>query len=229
MTENKKKRSPRIMIGLVSAGVVLVLICLSVFVLKILMTDEGQKRKRQIQMVRLMKPPPPPKIKEKPPEPEVKKEEIIEPEEEEPPPEQTEDQSQDDTPAGDDLGLDAEGGAGSDGFGLVGKKGGRSLIGGGWGNNSLLRKYSWYIRFIEEEISKRLARNGGIPSDKLKTLVRIVLDEVGTIVDYRIYASSGNQQMDDAVMLALEQTEMINEPPPEGMPRVVRIEITSPG
>ena len=216
------------MIGLVSAGVVLVLICLSVFVLKILMTDEGQKRKRQIQMVRLLKPPPPPKIKEKPPEPEVKKEEIIEPEEE-PPPEQTEDQSQDDTPAGDDLGLDAEGGAGSDGFGLVGKKGGRSLIGGGRGNNSLLRKYAWYTRFIEEEISKRLARNGDIPSDKLKTLVRIVLDEVGTIVDYRIYGSSGDQQMDDAVMLALEQIGMISEPPPEGMPRVVRIEITSQG
>lgn len=214
------------MIGLVSAGVVLVLICLSVFVLKILMTDEGQKRKRQIQMVRLLKPPPPPKIKEKPPEPEIKKEEIIEPE---PEPEQTEDQSQDDTPAGDDLGLDAEGGAGSDGFGLVGKKGGRSLIGGGRGNNSLLRKYAWYTRFIEEAISKRLARNGGIPSDKLKTLVRIVMDEVGTIVNYRIYGSSGNQQMDDAVMLALEQTEMISEPPPERMPRVVRIEITSPG
>lgn len=192
------------------------------------MTDEGQKRRRQIQMVRLLKPPPPPKIKQKPPEPEVKKEEIIEPEEE-PPPEQTEDRSQDDTPAGDDLGLDSEGGSGSDGFGLVGKKGGRPLIGGGRGYESLLRKYAWYTRIIEEEISKRLARNGGLPSGRLETLVNIVLDEEGSIVNYRIYGSSGDQQMDDAVMLALEQTRMISEPPPEGMPRAVRIKITAPG
>ena len=213
------------MIGLASSAAVLVLIFLSVFVLKTLVTDEGQKRRRQIQMVRLMKPPPPPKIKEKPPEPKVKKEKIIEIDEE-PPPEQTEDQSRDDTPAGDDMGLDTEGGAGSDAFGLVGKKGGRSLIGG---RESLLRRYAWYTRIIEGEVSKRLARNRKVPPGKLKTLVRIVLDEEGTIIDYQIYGSSGNQQMDDAVMLALEQIGMISEAPPEGMPRTMRVKIISPG
>ena len=225
MTQNKRRRSPRVMIGLVSAGVVLVLICASLLVLRMLMTDEGQKRRRQIQMVRLMKPPPPPKIKEKPPEPEVKKEEIIETEvEEETPPDKMEEQSESDAPAGDDLGLDADGVAGSDGFGLRAKKGGRPLIGGG------KSQYAWYTRIVRHEleklVNKILQENGGVPDGELEAVVKIVLDDQGAIVEHWIIASSGNHRVDDAINKALSFAGA-GEPPPEGMPKKMLLRISS--
>ena len=77
---SQKRRTSRGLIWGLSAGVTLMFLVGAGLILKALITDDGQKRKRQIQMVTLLKPPPPPKIKEKLPEPEVKKEEIIEPE-----------------------------------------------------------------------------------------------------------------------------------------------------
>jgi outer membrane biosynthesis protein TonB len=226
----KRKRSSSRNIWIASAVIVSVFLCAGIFLVNILISDDGQKRKRQVQMVTLLKPPPPPKI-EKPPEPEVKKEEeIVEPEPEETPPEQMEDQAQEDVPAGDDLGLDSEGVAGSDAFGLKAKKGGRALIGGG--GNSLLRKYAWYTRIIQEEIrkelKKHLERNGGIPEGNFETRVKIVLDDQGTIVKHWIIGSSGNHKMDDAVKQAL-RFNRISELPPEGMPRAMSLEISSQG
>lgn len=181
----------------------------------------------------LIKPPPPPKIKEKPPEPEIKKEEeIIEPEVEELPPEDMDDQAQDDVPPGDELGLDADGSAGSDAFGLKAKKGGRALIGGPFGSHSLLRKYAWYTQIIQTEIRKKvddhMERNGGLPKGELQALVQLVLDDAGNIVSYRLYRSSGNRDMDAAVEEALRLTQ-ISEPPPAGMPRQMKVKISSKG
>jgi hypothetical protein len=101
-------------------------------------------------------------------------------------PEESKSQSQDNKPAGQELGLDAVGGAGSDGFGLVGKKGGRDIttlgketsgdgsgqgggstekavkgaakIGGGIDQTALLRKYASYTQFVQEEIRKTLRK-----------------------------------------------------------------------
>ncbi|MEA1947445.1 MAG: TonB family protein [Thermodesulfobacteriota bacterium] len=220
------------MIWIVSAAVAFCFAGAGVFIIKLLLSDDSQKRKRQVQMVALLKPPPP-KIKEKPPEPEIKKkEEIIEPEPEETPPEDMEDTGEEDMPEGDELGLDAEGSSGSDNFGLKGKKGGRALIGGGLSEKSLIRKYSWYIRLIQDEIRKTvktyLEQNGGIPEGNLKTLVKIILDETGNIVDFSIFGSSGNHRMDNAVKEALKMAR-VNDPPPKRMPKVIELKITSKG
>jgi TonB family protein len=229
----RKKRSPKFLIWIISSVVAFCFIGAGVFIVKLLLSDDSQKRKRQIQMVALLKPPPPPKIKEKPPEPEIKKkEEIIEPEPEETPPEDMEDMGEEDIPEGDDLGLDAEGSSGSDSFGLRGKKGGRALIGGDFSEKSLIRKYSWYIRLIQDEIRKKvkshLEQNGGIPKGNLKTLVRIILDETGNIVDFSIFGSSGDHRMDNAVKEALKMVRVSN-PPPKRMPKTVKLKITSKG
>jgi TonB family protein len=228
----KKKRSSLKIIWMASAVIALVFIGAAALAVKILVSDDGQKRKRQIQMVTLLNPPPPPKIKEKPPEPEIKKkEELIEPEPEETPPDESPEQSEDDTPAGDDLGLDADGAAGSDAFGLKAKKGGRALLGGG-GKGSLLRKYAWYTAILQDEIRKKLKKhldeNGGIPGGKLQTLVKVVLDGDGRIVDFSIIGSSGSHEMDDAVTAVLRVTR-INDPPPDGMPKALRLKISSQG
>jgi TonB family protein len=232
-TIGRKKTSSKTMIWMVSTAVAFCFVGASVFIIKLLLSDDSQKRKRQIQMVTLLKPPPPPKIKEKLPEPEIKKkEEIIEPEPEETPPEDMKDMAEDEMPEGDELGLDSEGSAGSDGFGLKGKKGGRALIGGDLSEKSLIRKYSWYIRLIQEEIRKTvktyLEQNGGIPEGNLKTLVKIILDETGNIVDFSIFGSSGNHRMDNAVKQALKMAQ-VNNPPPKRMPKSIKLKITSKG
>jgi hypothetical protein len=207
------------------------------FIVKVMVTDVGPRKKEQISTVTLLKPP---EVKEKPPEPEIQKEvtkqEVIQdiPQQQDTP---QNDQPDDNTPAGSDLGVDAEGGAGGDAFGLVGKKGGRSITlggGGGGGMNrlSLLTKYGWYTQKIQEEIKKQVKKkmdqNGGFPKGKFQTLVKIVLDAQGAIVKYHIVDASGNSKIDDAIQATLGEIR-ISEPPPVGMPAGMTLKITSQG
>lgn len=227
--ERQKKKSFR-WIWLGYAAVVVVFLVAGVFLLNVFLHAGEQRPKRKVQMVTLVKPPPPPPP-EKPPEPEIEKEEVVEPEPVETPPEEVAD-TPDEAPPGRDLGVDAEGTAGGDGFGLVGRKGGRSLIGGGGGEQSLLRKYAWYTRIVQEEIRKavrkRLEENGGIPGGRPRTMVKIELDEGGRIVDFRIVGPSGNEKMDAAVRETLGQIRLA-EPPPAGMPSGILIRISAQG
>lgn len=225
MSRNKRKESQYI-IGGISAGVAVVLLIAGFFIVKLLISEDGQKRKRQIKMVTMVKPPPPPKVQEKPPEPEKKKEEMIEPEPEEQPPEEMA-ESDDGPPPGEDLGLDSDGTAGSDGFGLKAKKGGRPLIGGGYGTS----KYGWYTNLLTNEIQRLVNRliqkNGGIPDDSFESLVRLVLDDEGGVVEFSLVNSSGNDHVDEAIREALV-VATISEPPPIGMPKRLRV-LISPG
>lgn len=227
MNQNKNRSSAKF-VWILSGAIALLLVSGGVLVTKLLISDNEGKRRQVVQMVTLIKPPPPPPIKEKPPEPEVKKEEIIEEKKVEAAPEET--QEAHDREAGNQLGLDADGTAGSDGFGLLGVKGGRALIGDSGGD--FLKKYGWYTSLIQEEIKKRvkqhLDQNGGIPKGKLEAVVRIVLDESGNIVGFTLTGSSGNHGMDEAVKLALSGAK-IQESPPEGMPRTVKLKVSSQG
>ncbi len=214
----------------ISCLVIVCLICSAFFVLKMLLKDDGKRRKRQIQRVTLVKPPPPPKIKEKPPEPEVKKkEEIVEPEPEETPPEDMEDSS-DEPPPGEDLGLDADGTGGADGFGLKAKKGGRSLIAGGiGGKKSLLKRYAWYVRILQEEVREQvnqyLEDKEDLPSGKHRMLLRLKLDSQGNMVSYTISRSSGDSKVDDAVKKGITGFK-VSEAPPDDMPRILKLKVT---
>ena len=206
------------------------------FVVKVVTTDLGPKRKNSIAIISLLKPPPP--VKEKLPEPELPKEQPKQTVEQaiETPQDSPQDTTpQDTTPPGADLGVEGEGGAGSDGFGLVGKKGGRSIIGGGSGGGglSLMAKYGWYSKKIQDDIrnqiKKRLDRDGGFPKGKYQTVVKIALDPKGSVIDFRIVTPSGNDRMDNAIRETLGQFR-ISEPPPEGMPRKgINIRIASQG
>lgn len=233
MGKKKKQKGTPKWVGFAAAGIAVVLIAGSFFLLRALLLDSSQQRQRRIQTVHLVKPPPPPKIKEKPPEPKVeKKKEIIEPEPEEKPEPEPE-ESQDQGPQDDQLGLDSDGTAGSDGFGLKAKKGGSPLIGGG-GDSTLMRRYAWYVQMIQEEIRKKVKRHleedGGIPEGKPQTLVRIVLERDGELVGFRLVGSSGNDRMDKAVQAALKSIRRFREPLPGGMPRAaMKLKIASKG
>lgn len=136
--------------------------------------EKPTKNEKKIQPITLLKPPPPPppppKV-EKPPEPEIK-EKIEDPEpQDEPEPEQQPDEA----PAR-DLGLDAEGAAGSDGFGLAARKGGTGLFGGGNGN-----PYAWYGGIIKNDIVNLLNNYEKLRSKGYTAIVKIWLRTDGSV------------------------------------------------
>jgi len=229
--KQEKKPVPWILIA-----VMIALVASGVYIVKTVLSEDEPHRKDTTATVTLLKPPPPVQVKEKPPE-EIKdipkKEDIIDPGVKNEAQNQNAD-SKDNTPAGDNLGVDAEGGAGSDSFGLVGKKGGRSILAGGSGigSLSLLTKFSGYTQIVVTEIRKKVMKQldeeGGIPKGKLQTVVRVKVDVDGVVIDYRIIGSSGNNRMDDAVIQSLRSLR-ISEPPPEGMPKTMSIKIISQG
>ncbi len=203
-------------------------------------SDKGGGKKVFIAKVDLVrpnlpdKPPPPPK--ERPPEPDTQKQQtIVAPQDMTP---QQAGPKGDDKPAAEGpLGVEGEGGAGSDGFGLVGRgKGGRDVttLGTGYGKGgsdqaALQRRFGWYTRIVGEELNKvvrkYLEENGGMPKGTAEVEVRIELDEHGSIADYRIIRSSGNKAMDEAVK-ALKYAR-ISQPLPKGIYTGMNYKITS--
>lgn len=230
MREKRKQKMSAFTWGLMA--LMAAMLATGVYFVKIVLSDDSAHKKRPIAIVTLMKPPPPPQIKEKMPEPpkEIQqKEEIVEPVQKNESNPQAD--NQDNTPAGDRLGLDAEGGAGGDAFGLVGKKGGRSILAGdgGMGKLSLLSKYAGYTQIMQAEIRKKVMKSleeeGGIPRGKMQAVVRVSVQSDGTILDCRIIGSSGNHNMDSTIKKSLNQFR-ISEPPPDGMPRTMDIRLT---
>lgn len=239
----KKKKKKDKTAWVVYGAIGLVIVGAVGFVVKLMLGDAGPRKKTQVATVTLLKPPPE-KEKEKLPEPEIKKEvpkpqEVVQQVQQMPQPvagPQNNQPPQDGPPAGSDLGVDGEGGAGSDGFGLVGKKGGRSLtIGGGGGGGglsrmALLTKYGWYTKKVEKELWQQvksiLDKDGGIPKGKHQATIHLVLNGNGAIVSFRLVGASGNEKVDKAVKTALSSLK-VSEPVPAGMPSGMTIKISS--
>jgi protein TonB len=252
MMQGKKKHKSRS--GLVTTGVVILFfLCLAGGLLYLLKTDQGGGKKVFIAKVDLVKPnlpdKPPPPPKEKPPEPEVqKKENIVAPQNLGP--QEARNMKGDDKPAAEGpLGVQGEGGAGSDAFGLVGRgKGGRDIttvgtgpggtIGGDRDMLGSMRRHARYNKLVEDEINKAvrqaLSGNGGIPKGKCEAVVQIGMDDKGIVAEYRIARSSGNSAVDEAVKDCLKFAK-ISEPPPQDIPRgakgltIMSVKITSQG
>lgn len=237
MKTQEKKKSPK-GIWIIAGAVITVLLGGCIFLINLLTDDLGPRRKMQTATVNLIKPPPPPVVKEKPPEPEPEmkkkdlKQEIIDTEQEKSRPDEA---KPDEKPASKQLGLDAEGSAGADGFGLVGNKGGAGLIGGGAGGsggNPLFRKFGWYTSIIQDELGrkvrKRLEESGSVPKDKgkLETNVHISLNAGGKIIEYKILSTTGDRNLDKVIEEILKLTT-ISQAPPQGMPKEMTIRIAT--
>ena len=209
-------------------------------VVKMVLLDGGSKPPKQIQVITLIKPPP--EVKEKLPEPEAPKEvpkqtmetpsEVATPQDNSP--------ADDSPPAGDNLSVDGDGGAGDNAFGLGAKKGGRAITlgggggGGGTGLNrlSLLSKFGGYARKmqgdIEKQVKKVLEKEGGRPKGKQQTVIKLTLAPDGSVLKFAIVASSGVELLDAAFKTALRGLKM-SEPPPDGMPSSMTLKITTNG
>ena len=176
------------------------------------------KHEKKIQPVTLFKPPPPPppppKVEPPPPEPEVQ-EKINEPEPEPEPLPDVPDQK----PAG-DTGLDAEGTAGSDAFGLVGRKGGKGLLGGG-------NPFAWYAGTIKDSLVDILSEHDELRRKSYSAVVKIWLSPDGTVTRYEFARGSNDPEIDKLLNRLLAKFKKAKEAPPAGMAQPVKLKISS--
>jgi protein TonB len=181
--------------------------------------------KRQIVQISLLKPPPPPPPpppRQKPPEPEVKQEVKV------PEPEQPKQEEQA-PPPGEQLGLDAEGSGNGDGFGLVAKKGGADItkIGGPSGDGGAAR--TWFAGLVQSYLQTELSKNERLRHANYKVVIWVWFTPDGHIQRAELKDTTGNQELDKNLKLALDQVPPMNRAPPADIPQPVKLRVTSSG
>lgn len=173
------------------------------------------KEQQIMVMPRAEPPPPPPPPPEQPPPPE--EDPVQEPvPEEEPTPEP---EASDEPPTGEDLGVDAEGSGSGDGFGLVGKKGGRGLIGGGDRNR-------WYAGVVQQDLQRRLMESEAARRAKYAVVIRLWFTADGTVSRYELSGSTGDTASEEALRSVLGALRL-DRAPPENMPQPMKLRIVS--
>lgn len=175
-------------------------------------------RKPTVQQVAILRqpPPPPPKPPEKPPEPPKVQEEV---KIDTPPPQATPDKPADPAPAEQPLGLDADGSAGSDGFGLAANRGGRDIttIGSSTGGGSSGR---YFTGLLQRNFFEALARNRQAPTDEFSVVVSVWIGDDGRVQRARIVNGSGNAELDRLIEATLSDMSPLREVPPQNLRQV---------
>lgn len=186
--------------------------------------EKPVQAKKQLQQITVIQPPPPPPPppEQKPPEPEPEPEPVPEPEKEpEPAPQEPADE-----PPGEELGVDADGAAGSDGFGLVGKKGGRGLLGGS-GGSAILWYGSQVQRGLEKDLQSVLAETPAAKAD-FSVMIAVWIGAGGRISRAELQNGSGKAEIDAAIRSVLPKLKFsVAKEPPENMPQPLKIRVTS--
>lgn len=178
------------------------------------MSGSGAPQQPLVQQISIVLPPPPP------PPPKLEEPEVEEVEIEEPEPEPVADDSSDEAP-GEELGLDADGVAGGDAFGLRAKKGGRGLLGGG-------DRYAWYAGVLQRELQALLSNDDAVRGlGEYAVVVSISLSEDGYVEETRLLSGSNNPQLDEALRKALSPGVRLSQEPPEDLPQPIRLRISS--
>ena len=215
MTE--KKSFARFVPLIAGTLIVVIITAALIWLVHGMMQDKPDQPKRQVaQIVKLIRPPPPPPEPPPPPPPEEK---VEEPLQEETPEETPPDESQ----AAEQLGIDAEGVAGGDGFGLAARKGGRDLLGTGAG------VFAWYTTILKDSILDILSEDERVRRGSYQVTVRVWLTHEGGVERIKLASTSGNRELDAAIEKALEKMSRVREAPPLEMPQPVTLKIVSRG
>ncbi len=174
--------------------------------------------KQSVQEIHLIRPPPPPPdLPPPPPPPPEQKVDIPQPQKQPDPTPSNE------PPPSNELGLDAQGGAGSDAFGLVGHPGGRDLLGAGGS------AYLWYAGVIKDDILSALQNDPSIRNGSYKVSVRLWLRDDGTVRSFDLLQSTGDRERDRALERRISAITRISQPPPAGTPEPITLEIEAHG
>lgn len=181
-TKPRQKRWLKWLPALLGVVALAAAVLLAVFLAKHFQQDKPEQKK-MVQQVTILTPPPPPPP---PPKEELEQPEVKEDIPEEPIEEAVPEAGPDAAP-GQDLGVDAEGGAGGDGFGLVAKKGGRGLLGGGG-----------YEQFVRQEINEAILEDSRLKHLEYVAVLNLQIGAGGEFESIDVELVSG-----DAEALAL--------------------------
>lgn len=201
----------------VGGALVLSLIFYGIVLLREKFAKPETTPKKIVQQITLLTPPPPPPPPPEPPKPEEQVEEEIP---DETPPETPPDQpNSDQPPAGADLGVDAEGGAGGDGFGLVGRKGGRDFM-ASTGSGS-------YTGAIKEKINSLLSDDDQLKYMKYSAKLKIWIAGDGKVERFEVEQVVGDKNAKMLIEKAMGSLAKFENGPPADMQLPIIWQITS--
>jgi hypothetical protein len=125
------------------------------------------------------------------------------------------------------LGLDQAAEGPGDNFNLVGKPGGRGLLGGGGGGGS---RWGYYVAMVQQQIEAALRSNPKTRNSVTQVQVNIWADHSGRVNRVQIVNSSGNAEVDAIIRGEVLGGLTLREPPPADMPMpmVTRITLRQP-
>jgi protein TonB len=213
-----KRNQRRLASRLMGAVFAILLLIGFVWFVRTMMASKTSKSTRQVQIVQVIQPPPPPPPPppdQPPPPPPEKTEEQLPKDQPEPPP--------DESPApAQPLGVDAEGSAGADAFGLAARRGGSDLIGG-----TGTAPFAWFTNRISDAIRDHLAAAPCTKSAKGSLSVRVLMEADGRVKQIKLATSTGNSKTDECIETALTSITRMSDPPPPGMPEQVNVKIVA--
>ncbi|MEW6039220.1 MAG: energy transducer TonB [Pseudomonadota bacterium] len=175
-------------------------------------------RMEERQWVKLIDEPPPPETPEpepmeEPPESEIQEEVVEEPAEAE-------------AATDDQLGIDEEGGAGADSFGLRAKKGGKDLL-QSEPSGHRGRTFLAYGGTLASQLERRLMIDSKLRDKHYVAVVRVWISPAGKISQCEIEQSSGSRETDARIVELVSSFTGPLAAPPDGMPQPIRIRIRS--
>ena len=174
------------------------------------------QQKKVVQEIHVIRPPPPPPdLPPPPPPPPEEKVDVTEPEK------QPDPTPSDEPPPSEQLGLDAEGGSGSDAFGLVGHKGGRDLLASGGS------AFAWYAGLLKSEFLDQLQETQEARKGSYSVVVHVWVGQDGSVQRVRLAQSTGDKERDKAIEAALSRVSRLSQAPPADMPQPISLRIVS--
>jgi protein TonB len=185
-----------------------------VWFVRTMMAGKTAKPGRQVQIVQVIRPPPPPPTDQPPPPPPEKVDEPLPKDTPEPKPDE-------EPPPAEPMGLDAQGSAGEDAFGLAARHGGSDLVGGHGG-----AAFAWYTNRIKDAVLEKVSSDAGIGSKKFSLSVQAWVEADGRL-RLKLITSTGDRQLDQRIEADLSSLTRLSEAPPLEMPQPVRLMITS--
>jgi protein TonB len=209
---NSSRRVASLLIG---SLVVVAVVGLLVWAVHSLLQKPAKTQRQMTQIVKIVRPPPPPPDQPPPPPPPDKIDEPL-------PKDTPDEKPAEDAPQSEQLGLDAEGVAGGDGFGLAARKGGRDLLGGG-------AAFAWYTTIVKDSVLEVLSEDERIRRGSYSVTVKVWVSNDGRVENVKLASSSGNPQLDAAIASALGKLGKVREGPPLEMPQPVTLKIVSRG
>lgn len=208
--QNPRRVKPTLVLVAVGVLVVFVGVVLGV---RSLLASKAKKPDRVVQTIQVIRPPPPQDTPPPPPPPDTRVDTPI--------PQDAPEPSPADSGPAEQLGLDAEGSAGGDAFGLAARKGGQSLTGGGGAI------FAWYTQILKDAMVDRLSEEKALRAKAFTIVARVWIAADGQVQRAQLVGSTGSKETDAAVEAALNHLGRLKQAPPLEMPQPISLKINS--